>query len=191
MRAFITLLITVSSLIWSHGSLAEAQKNNQEPFPENIQSDIRQLKQDVKIASSDIEILRRDQVNYRIEKDMLKEVYSSNLQAINMATTIALGVIGLLGYLGIRSIKEVKLDYTSELNELKKLKADFEMELQSLVGKQKEFENKISELAVTNEKQDRRLKVLELTEKVAELMKGKQWQWALQYIPLGLEIDKD
>ena len=190
MRTLITSLMTAILLVYSFASFS-AQKGNQEQLNGNIQSDIHQLKQDVKTTANDIEILRRDQINYRIEKDILKEAYSSNIQTINIVITIVLGVIGVLGYLGIKSIKEVKSDYTDELAELKELKANFESELHTLVNKQKEFENKISELATTNEKKDRRLKVLELTEKVSELMSSKQWRWALEYISLGLDIDRD
>ncbi len=194
-RALITLLIT-ASLIFSfvtfavvQPSFAGSQKSNQDQLPENIQSDIRQLKQDIKTTSNDVEILRRDQTNYRIEKDILKEVYSSNYQTINIIITIVLGVIGVLGYLGIRSIKEVKSDYANELSELRKLKSTFEVELLALVNKQKEFESKIGDLAKTNEEQDRRLKVLEIIEKISKIIGTGQWQWALQYISLGLDID--
>lgn len=190
MRTLITSLITASLLVFSFASFS-APNGSQSQLNENIQSDIRQLKHDVKTTASDIEILRRDQINYHVEKNILKEAYSSNIQTINIVITIVLGVIGVLGYLGIRSIKEVKSDYAAELIELKGLKTNFELELQTLVTKQKEFESKIGDLAVTNEKQDRRLKVLELIEKVSELMNSKQWQWALEYISLGLDIDNE
>lgn len=190
MRALITSLITVSLLVYSFASFS-VQNDNQGKLNGNVQSDIHQLKQDVKSTASDVEILRRDQINYRIEKDILKEAYSSNIQTINIVITIILGVIGVLGYLGIRSIKEVKADYANELTALRVLKTDFELELRTLVSKQKEFESKIGDLAITNEKQDRRLKVLELTEKVNELISSKQWKWALEYISLGLDLDRD
>lgn len=190
MRALITSLITASLLVLSFASFS-APNGSQSQSNENIQSDIHQLKHDVKTTANDIEILRRDQINYHVEKDILKEAYSSNIQTINIVITIVLGVIGVLGYLGIRSIKEVQSDYAAELNELKNIKTNFELELQTLVIKQKEFESKIGDLAVTNEKQDRRLKVLELTEKASELMKTKQWKWALEYISLGLDIDHE
>jgi hypothetical protein len=172
-------------------SISVVHKNNQSQSNESIQNDIQQLNHDVKTVSSDVEILRRDQINYRVEKDILKEAYSSNLQSVNIIITIVFGIFGVLGYLGIRSIKEIKLDYANELNDLKSLKAKFEAELLQFENKQKEFELKVSELAKTNEEQDRRLKVLELIEKAAEYIKSKQWHWALQYIAVGLDIDSN
>lgn len=189
MRALISSLIVASLLTYSFTIFAAPQKEFQVQLDKDVHGDVHQLKLDVNSAINDIEILRRDQINYRIEKDILKEAYSSNLQVIDKAITIALAVIGVFGYLGLRSIKELKFDYTKELDDLKKLKINFEVELQSFVNKQKEFEIKIVDLAATNEKQDNRLKVLELTEKVGELIRNKQWKWALQYIPVGLEID--
>ncbi len=40
--------------------------------------------------------VRRDQLNYKIEKDLLKEAYSSNLQIVNAVIAIALGVFAVL-----------------------------------------------------------------------------------------------
>jgi len=44
--------------------------------------------------------VRRDQLNYRLEKDLLKEAYSSNLQIINGVLVFFLGVISLIGFFG-------------------------------------------------------------------------------------------
>ena len=190
MRVLITLFITAILLTYSSSSFSK-KNGSQGQLIENVQSDIRQLKWDAKVATNDVEILRRDQINYRLEKDLLKEAYSSNLETINLVLTIVLGVIGILGYLGIRSIKDVKSEYTNELNELKGLKTKFEVKLEELVIKQEDFESKISDLSKINEEQDNRLKVLELTEKVSALMRDCNWRWALQYISIALDIDQD
>lgn len=191
MRTLITLFVTASLLTYSFASFAVPQKDAESQSSENVQSDTRQLKHDVKTMTGDLEIIRRDQLNYKIEKDLLKEAYSSNLQSINLIITIVFGIFGVLGYLGLRSIKEIKLDYTNELNDLRSLKAKFEAELLQLQNNQKEFERRVGELAKTNEAQDRRLKILELTEKAGEFIKLKEWRWALQYISIGLEIDSE
>ncbi len=155
----------------------------------DIRNDIKQVHVDLKNVVHDVETLRRDQVNYRIEKDLLKEAYSSNLQIINMVITIVLGILGVLGYLGIRSIKEIRADYTAELEKLRSLKTQLESEIESLRSKQKEFESQVGTLAKTNEEQDRRLKTMELIEKISGLVRGKQWEWALKYISIGLGLD--
>ncbi|MEK6744629.1 MAG: hypothetical protein AABZ15_13530 [Nitrospirota bacterium] len=38
----------------------------------------------------DIQEIRRDQLNYKIEKDLLKETYSTNYQTINFMISLAL-----------------------------------------------------------------------------------------------------
>lgn len=156
---------------------------------ESIQSEINSLKREDKNISSDIEILRRDQVNYKIEKDLLKEAYSSNLSMINILITIGLGLVGVLGYLGMRSIKEIKIDYEAELDKLRELKGSFEDELIGLQNKQKEFESQVALLAERNVEQDSRLKVLELIEKIGDLMSHQNWGWALRWADAGLAID--
>ncbi len=155
----------------------------------NIQTNVDQLKRDVKATENDIEILRRDQINYRLEKDILKEAYASNLQTINLLLSIGLGVLGVLGYLGIRNIKEIRKDYEQELSDLRQLKGSFEDELHTLTQKQKEFELKVGDLAQINEEQNRRLKVLELIEKIGTLIKAKNWTWALHWISVAQELD--
>lgn len=205
MRVLIAIFVTASLLIFSFTSFAATQQSIQ-GRSENSQSDLLQLKHDIKTVASDIEIIRRDQINFRVEKDILKEAYSSNLQSINIILTILLGAGGLiawiLGYLGLNSIKAVKADYVKELDELKEIKAKFEMELENSKNKQKEleekfarnqqeFENKIGTLTNTNETQNLRLKVLEIIEKVSGYMQTKQWKWALEHIAVGLDIDCD
>ena len=65
-----------------------------------------------------IKTISGDRINYRIEKDLLKEAYSSNLQTINMVITFVLGVFAFLGYLGIRDISTIKKEYLLELSKL-------------------------------------------------------------------------
>jgi len=45
-----------------------------------------------------IQEIRRDQLNYKIEKDILKEVYSSNIATINLVITLILAVFGIIGF---------------------------------------------------------------------------------------------
>lgn len=156
---------------------------------EENRNDIRQLKEATNALTDDIDVLRRDQINYRVEKDLLKEAYATSLQTINALITIALGVIGILGYLGIRNIKEIKTDYSTELENLKQLKLTLETELATLSEKQKLVSGRLDDLSKTNEEQDRRLKVLELVEKVASMIKEKQWTRALRWIEIALDID--
>jgi hypothetical protein len=43
--------------------------------------------------------VRRDQLNYKIEKDLLKETFSSNYQTINIVLAIVLGIFTIVGFL--------------------------------------------------------------------------------------------
>src|SRR5688572_24563921 len=48
--------------------------------------------------------VRRDQLTYQIERDLLKEAYSSNLETVNLAITLGLALLAVLGFAGVRSI---------------------------------------------------------------------------------------
>lgn len=152
-------------------------------------TEINQLHVEMKYMSREIEAVRRDQLNYKIEKELLKEAYSSNIQTINIVITIILGVLGVLGYLGIRSVKEIRADYAVELDKLTTLKVQLERDIDLVRSKQKEVEGQVGNLTKTNEEQDRRLKIMELVEKVSNLMTNKQFNWALKYIDIGLGLD--
>ena len=173
--------------------LPNTSGNNKKQLCEENRNEVRQLIHDTKAAAGDIEILRRDQINYRIEKDILKEAYATSLQGVNVTITIVVSVFGLIaalfGYIGFRSIREIKDDYTTELGKLIKIKTEVEAELHSLTDKLKTFETKVSELAKTNVEQNTRLQVLELTEKVATYISQNQWSWALHWISAGLAIE--
>ncbi|MFM7009360.1 MAG: hypothetical protein ACKO0Z_08545, partial [Betaproteobacteria bacterium] len=52
-------------------SLAQSERKT------DVNSEIRQLHVELKNVGHDVEILRRDQINYTIEKGLLKEAYSS------------------------------------------------------------------------------------------------------------------
>ena len=156
-----------------------------------VNSEIQQIHIELKNVRHDVEILRRDQINYTIEKDLLKEAYSSNIQTINLVITIVLCVLGVLGYLGIRSVNEIRTDYSVELEKLKTLKTQLVSEIETVRSKQKEVEGQVGDLAKTNEDQNRRLKVMELIEKISKLISLKQWAWALKYVEIALGLDPE
>lgn len=179
--AFMAIAFMLVSGISFAGTKEDEHRNS-----EDIRNEISELKRDVKSATNDMELIRRDQLNYSIEKNLLKEAYSSNIESIQIIISIVLGIFTVLGYLGFKNINQLKDSYAKELEELKEIKSDFEKQLRILKEKHEEFESKVDSV---NETQDRRLKLLELIEKVSEIIRAGQWKWALEHIAVGLEID--
>lgn len=66
-----------------------------------------------------VHIIDVGQINYKIEKDLLKETYSNNYERINTVITFVLGLIGVIGFVGIKDIGSIKKEYESELKSLK------------------------------------------------------------------------
>jgi len=139
-------------------------------------------------AEERLEEVRRDQLNYRVERDLLKETYSSNLQAVNLIIVIILGVFSVLGFLGLRSVGGLADRFRRELTELSNLRARLESQLADLQTKQAEASAKFNQLSDKNEEQDKRLKVLEIQEKVAALYQNRDYARALEYVLIGLEL---
>lgn len=185
-RSVLALSVIIAAIgllaVWPGPTTAAADKPNLE---------IESLRHNLRAVSSDIEVLRRDQINYRIEKDLLKEAYSSNLQTVQLLLSIGLGLMGILGYLGIRNIKEVKKDYDNELEKLRKLKDEFEDELKNLRNRQSQAESKVDVLSKTNEEQNRKIQILELIERIGGIIRDRNWDWALNWLSSALELDPE
>lgn len=154
----------------------------------NIVSNDRQLYEKIQ---DDIKEIRRDQLNYKIEKDLLKETYSSNYGRIQIIISLMLGVFAVLGYLGLKGILALKKEYDSELEKLRELKKDFELKLKELTASQEVVKNQITTINVLNEEQNKKIKLLEIKEKVISLYSQKFYQRALEYVAIGLDMVSD
>ncbi|MBI5042290.1 MAG: hypothetical protein HZC10_00330 [Nitrospirae bacterium] len=151
--------------------------NNDKQILEKIQDDIKEI--------------RRDQLNYRIEKDLLKETYSSNYTTVQIIISIVLAFFAILGYVGFKSIFGLKKEYDSELAKIKELKIDFEVKLKELTKSQEKVQNQISSIDTLNQEQNQKIKLLEIKEKIGSYYRQKGYQRALDYIAIGLEMAKD
>src|SRR5438876_10467 len=97
----VAIVITVPTLFaWPNEAAAQVTSTND--------ATIRRLEEQ-------LSEIRRDQLNYRIEKDLLKETYSSNYQIVNGALAFFLTAASIIGFLGIRDINALKKDYMAEL----------------------------------------------------------------------------
>ena len=133
--------------------------------------------------------MRRDQLNYSIEKNILKEAYASNLQTVQVVITIVTAVFGVLGYLGFKGILAIKSDYARELEALSVLKLSMGNELQKQVLGLTAVRAELDQLAKKNQEQDRRLKTLEIMEKAGQLLQQENYVLALEYIDTGLALE--
>ena len=107
----LVFLITILLASFFASSTTFSQKKGTLNVPEKL----------ARIEESISEI-RRDQLNYRIERDLLKEAFSSNYQTINIVIAIILGVFSVIGFLGIRDIGTIRRQYFNELNKLNDLR---------------------------------------------------------------------
>jgi len=133
--------------------------------------------------------VQRDQLNYRIEKDLLRETFSTNFQTINTILTIVLALFTILGFLGIRDIGTIRKEYLAELDKLNNLHKDFEIR----IGKYDQEINKLRDdylkVTQTTEKQDSRLRSLEVLEKSQMLRSVGNYRAALDAVSSALEGD--
>jgi hypothetical protein len=126
--------------------------------------------------------VRRDQLNYRVEKEILEKSYATSIQTISTVVTILFGVFTVLGIFGLKDIASFKKDFSTELDRLREVRGAFEVARQELLTKQEVAENEYKKLLSQNQEQDRKLRVLELREKVAKIINR-----LLKISPLGLK----
>lgn len=133
--------------------------------------------------------VRRDQLNYQIEKSLLKETFSSNTQTLTIILSIILGVFTILGFFGLRDLGSVKKDFLDELQKLRELSKQFESKANELSRTQRSVEENYKQLYEKSEDQNKRIKALELCEKVAAIMQAGDYQWALENLAVALSLD--
>lgn len=134
---------------------------------------------------------RRDQLNYKIERDLLKETYSSNLQTVNVVITLILGTFSVLGFLGVRSIGATRQEFSDELNQLRDIRSKSETRLAEIESRQQLAQTQLAEVSRFSVEQDQRVKLLEIQERAASLVQQKAHQRALDYIAVGLDSNPD
>jgi tetratricopeptide (TPR) repeat protein len=147
------------------------------------------LENKVSFLENRIDQISTNQLNYKIEKDLLKETYSNNYSRIQTIITIVLGLISILGFLGINSIVKTKKEYENELKEFAGLKTKFENDYKYLKDYQKSFDKQINEINSLNQEQDKKLKILDVKEKANTNINNGNYLQALEYITIGLELE--
>jgi tetratricopeptide (TPR) repeat protein len=145
---------------------------------------------ELKIEQMDNQLkeVRRDELNYQIEKDLLKETYSNNYEKISLMITIVLGIIGVLGYLGIKDINSIKKEYTTELANLKQLQTEIASKFTEFQTSKEKYDTELRDILKTNEEQNKKIKVLELKDKINNLFKDELYGSALEFCIVGLEL---
>lgn len=134
-----------------------------------------------------IEQITRDQLNYKIEKDLLKESYSTNYDRINITITIILLFFTALGIFGFKSITDIKKDFNAELQSMRETKGKMENEIVQLNRQKRAFNKSIDEIKKTNTEQDFKLQLVELKEKIALQVRNRNFNRANEYISITIE----
>jgi tetratricopeptide (TPR) repeat protein len=137
-----------------------------------------------------VQLIDNSQLNYKIEKDLLKETYSINYERINLLITAVLGIIAVLGYFGIRDISKIKEKFETELTTLRNLKAEFEQKSNEFSVEKAKIDEEIKTIFQQNLVQNQKIKLIELKEKCLSLFEGKNWSMSLEFVNAALEIDK-
>ncbi len=112
------------------------------------------LNSHLEILQNEVKQVRANQLNYKIEKETLKEVYASNLDKAEYGTYIVFGLatlfsisFGIATFIGFRSADKTKKEIEKELTVLKVQKQEFDVEY-------KEFNSKIKKVEKFREELD-------------------------------------
>lgn len=188
MKIFITLFLSLIVCSASTNGLAIVSSDNAAKKDSTIQK-MSEIDVAIKNINNDIKEVRRDQLNYKIEKDLMKEMYSSNIQIINIVIAIIASVFAFLGFFGLRDISSLQKSYKKELEKLTRIKSEFEHEIKNIYNEQNAAKQTYNEIIKTNEDQNIKIKLLEIRDKARSLAKEKNYYNAIEYCAIGLELD--
>jgi tetratricopeptide (TPR) repeat protein len=148
----------------------------------------KELKFEIRGLKHEIEILKRDQINYKIEKNLLKDTYSNNYDKLNLFITGILLLFGFFGVLGIRDINSIKKEHKDELEKLKSIQLDLESKSKDFEQTKTKYDKDIKDILEQNEEQNTKLKILEIKDKIDKLFKEREHQRALEFCALALDM---
>lgn len=156
MKHFLTLILFVLTINYSHSSDSLT-----------IQRRIYELERDVKQINA-------NQLNYRIEKDLLRETYSTSYDKINVLLTSVSAIFAIIAFFGLRSITATKKEYEQELSNLRNIKVEWESKLNKI-------SKDLEKIVIENNTQNDRIQFLDLKDKTRNLVKNEEYLLALDY----------
>ncbi|HVB66059.1 MAG TPA: hypothetical protein VND01_00015 [Candidatus Acidoferrales bacterium] len=132
------ILIATSSA--SANTQEQAQPNDANKT--NIQVQLNELR-------NNVALVKRDELNYKLDRDLLKETYGSDIQQINIFITFILALFGVIGFFGLRDISNIKDQYRNELEVLQRLRFRMTRQFKAITASQAESLKKVQQLSET------------------------------------------
>ncbi|MBD3892209.1 hypothetical protein [Olleya marilimosa] len=161
-------------------------------FSQNKDSiEVRNIKYEIQRLETQLNTVEKNQLNYSIEKDLIRETYSSNYERISLIITIILGIIGVIGYLGIKDINTIKKEYITELEKLKGLQVEFKSKSKEFNIEKSKFDSEIRKILLENENQNKKIKFIELKEKIKNFLIENKLIDALEFIGVAHELSPE
>jgi tetratricopeptide (TPR) repeat protein len=173
------------TLVATENTAAPQSTTSPAPPPGNSQTDVQR---EINRLNDALTEVRRDQLNYKIERDLLKNAYTSSFQTINVVLTMILGAFAVLGYLGLRGLGTLRGEFQRELEQFRTARSELDRQLATMQRDQSEAKATVDRLSTESQERDRRLRALEIREKAASQMSAGAFGAALDYLAVGLEF---
>jgi len=186
LKTFILLIISLLSFTSKAQNSTSNQLDNSK-----IQLDLKKVQNDLEILQNHVKEVRRDELNYKIEKDLLRDTFSNYYDLIGLIITIILGIFSIIGFIGIRDISSIKKEYLDELNRLKQIQSQFNSQAESFQKEQNKLSGELTEIIKTSEEQNKKIKIIELREKIHTLVNDDKLFSALEYTNAVLHLEPD
>ncbi len=187
MKSLFFLILTLIAIT----SFSNPQKNILIQSIENNKDSINKVQARINIIEYELGAIKRDKINYNIEKNILKDSFSNSMQVLNIILASLLLFVsiigGFFGYLGFKNISETKAKFSEELSELVKLRNSYRSRFTALLSREKEFLNRMKDIEETNKEQSRQIHVLELKNQLREAFKAKSHSLALALCDIGIK----
>lgn len=102
------------------------------------------LEHRTKMLAERVEEVRRDQLDYRLAREVIKETYATNFNTVSAILSIALAVFTFLGFFGLRDVRTVQSEFRDELKRIRGVREDHEAKVDALVRQVSDAEEQAS-----------------------------------------------
>lgn len=188
-RGSFTAAIFTVLFIFSLSVFAQEQVQDSELQTLLTSGEIDELREETRKLERLVDELRRDQLNYKIEKDLLRDAYSSNLETVNTVTTLVLALLTILGFLGVRGIFSLRTEFRDELKAFGNLTNEAKVRLDEIERSHKDFSNQISRLDEVNEMQNARISTMELHDQASTAFEKNDFLRTVELMNSALEAN--
>lgn len=136
-----------------------------------------------------LDIYRQTQLDYKLEKEVLKENYETTVNGILITISLIGVAFTIVGAFGIQSTRKTRDEFQNELTEFRHETSEMKVKYAQARSEFSQLLRRLKQAEISESKNSARLTILEQQEKIQSFMRNQNYSRALQYCLAALELD--